>query len=42
MMLFTGYPVSWTLAGLGQVGIFFYARRQVRKNAVPEAESAVI
>lgn len=37
LVLFTCYPVTWALAGLGQVGIFFYARRQIRKQAVPEA-----
>ena len=30
---FTCYPVTWSLAGLGQVGIFLYARRRIRKNA---------
>lgn len=35
--LFACYPVTWTLAGLGQVAIFFYARRQIRILAVPEA-----
>lgn len=33
IMLFACYPVTWTLAGLGQVGSFFYARHQVRKSA---------
>lgn len=42
IMLFTCYPVTWTLAGLGQVGIFFYARLQIRKPAVPEAEAVGI
>ncbi len=32
--LFICYPVTWAIAGLGQVGIFFYARRQVRKLVV--------
>lgn len=32
IMLFACYPITWTLAGFGQVGIFFYARRQIRKN----------
>jgi putative MATE family efflux protein len=36
IMLFACYPVTWGLAGLGQVGIFFYARRQIRKPAVPK------
>lgn len=33
VVLFTCYPVTWSLAGLGQVGIFLYARRRIRKNA---------
>ncbi|OPJ62592.1 MATE family efflux transporter [Clostridium oryzae] len=32
IMLFTCYPVTWALAGIGQVGIFFYARRQIRRH----------
>jgi Na+-driven multidrug efflux pump len=36
IMLFACYPVTWALAGLGQVGIFFYARRQIRKPAVSD------
>jgi Na+-driven multidrug efflux pump len=39
IMLFACYPVTWTLAGLGQVGIFLYARRQIRKPAVPKPET---
>jgi putative MATE family efflux protein len=31
--LFACYPVTWALAGLGQVGSFLYARRQIRKQA---------
>jgi putative MATE family efflux protein len=42
IMLFACYPVTWALAGLGQVGIFFYARRQIRKHAVPEAGTVEI
>lgn len=38
VILFTCYPVTWALAGLGQVGIFLYARRKIRKLAVQEAE----
>jgi putative MATE family efflux protein len=38
-MLFICYPITWTLAGLGQVGCFFYARHQVRKRAMHEAGS---
>ncbi len=37
VVLFLCYPVSWALAGLGQVGSFFYARRQIRKHAVSDA-----
>lgn len=33
VMLFACYPVTWALAGIGQVAIFFYARRQIRKQA---------
>lgn len=32
VVLFACYPVTWTLAGLGQVGIFFYARRKIRST----------
>lgn len=32
-VLFLCYPVTWALAGIGQVGSFFYARRQVRRRA---------
>lgn len=38
VMLFVCYPVTWSLAGIGQVGSFFYARRQIRKKAMLEAE----
>ena len=38
-MLFACYPVTWTLAGLGQVGIFFYARHRIRKNAAQTVDS---
>jgi len=37
-VLFACYPVTWALAGFGQVGSFFYARHQVRKRAAPEPE----
>jgi len=40
IILFVCYPVTWALAGLGQVGSFLYARSQIRKRAVPEAEAA--
>lgn len=32
-MLFACYPVTWTLAGIGQVVCFLYARRHVRESA---------
>lgn len=32
-VLFLAYPVTWTLAGLGQVGSFFYARKKIRNQA---------
>ena len=38
-MLFICYPITWSLAGLGQVASFFYARHRIRKHAVPEAET---
>lgn len=38
-MLFICYPVTWTLAGLGQVGSFFYARHQIRKSDVIETQT---
>ena len=40
VMLFTCYPVTWGLAGLGQVGIFFYARHRVRESTALTVESA--
>lgn len=33
LMLFACYPVTWALAGIGQVGTFFYARKKVRQRA---------
>ncbi|HEX2945893.1 MAG TPA: MATE family efflux transporter [Clostridia bacterium] len=42
IMLFACYPVTWTLAGLGQVGIFLYARNRIRRTAVMTAESVEI
>lgn len=39
VMLFVCYPVTWGLAGLGQVGVYFYARVQIRKQAVPQTEA---
>ena len=37
IVLFMSYPVSWALAGIGQVGSFFYARRQVLRRALLES-----
>lgn len=36
--LFACYPVTWGLTGLGQVGIFFYARHRIRKSEEPAVE----
>lgn len=36
-MLFVCYPITWSLAGLGQVASFLYARHRIRKQAVLEA-----
>jgi Na+-driven multidrug efflux pump len=33
VILFACYPITWALAGIGQVLIFFYARRKLRKKA---------
>lgn len=33
LVLFAAYPVTWALAGAGQVVIFFYARRRIRQQA---------
>jgi len=38
-VLFACYPVTWGLAGLGQAGIFFYARHRIRKKAAHAVES---
>ncbi|WMJ87455.1 MATE family efflux transporter [Anaerocolumna sp. MB42-C2] len=32
-VLFICYPVTWAMAGIGQVVSFFYARRQIRKRS---------
>ena len=39
-MLFLCYPVTWGLAGIGQFISFFYARHQIRKKALLEAQPA--
>jgi len=33
-MLFACYPITWALAGIGQVLSFFYARKRVRREAI--------
>ncbi|HKL98923.1 MAG TPA: MATE family efflux transporter [Mobilitalea sp.] len=33
LMLFACYPITWALAGIGQVVSFFYARKKVRQSA---------
>lgn len=42
VVLFACYPVTWALAGIGQVGIFFYARHKIRKVNVLKVKSANI
>lgn len=42
IVLFMCYPVTWALAGLGQVASFFYARSQIRKRAALETESVEV
>lgn len=37
-MLYICYPLTWALAGLGQVAVFFYARYRIHKQAASEAE----
>ncbi len=32
LMLYTCYPVTWALAGIGQVCTFFYARKKIRQR----------
>ena len=34
--LFICYPITWTIAGLGQVGVFFYARSRIRNRALQD------
>lgn len=42
VVLFACYPVTWALAGIGQIGIFFYARQKIRKVNMPKIKSADI
>lgn len=37
--LFICYPVTWALAGMGQVAIFLYARKQIRQRNTIEIQS---
>ena len=39
VVLFACYPVTWALAGIGQVCCYLYARKQVRKRAALEEAS---
>ena len=39
-ILYLCYPVTWGLAGIGQFISFFYARHQIRKKALLEAQPA--
>lgn len=38
-MLYACYPITWTIAGIGQVASFFYARRQIRREPEPSMQS---
>ena len=40
-VLFACYPVTWTLAGIGQVGCFLYARRRIREKAAAAQEAVL-
>lgn len=42
MTLFLCYPVTWALAGIGQVGIFLYARRRLQGQIQAEAAAPVM
>jgi Na+-driven multidrug efflux pump len=42
VILFLCYPITWALAGIGQIAIFFYVRQQVRKRAELESEQLII
>jgi Na+-driven multidrug efflux pump len=42
IMLFSCYPVTWALAGIGQIGTFFYARKRIRERAALEVVPAEI
>lgn len=41
VVLFACYPVTWSLAGIGQVAIFFYARHKILKAARSKAGAVV-
>lgn len=40
IVLFACYPVTWALAGIGQVVVFFYARRQIHRKMLAAAAAA--
>jgi len=40
MVLYACYPVTWALAGIGQVAIFLFGRKQIRKQNTPDVEFA--
>ena len=37
VILFVCYPITWGMAGIGQVAVYFYARVRVRRRAAQEA-----
>lgn len=39
VVLFACYPVTWSIAGIGQIASFFYARKRVNEQAVKEEYS---
>lgn len=39
IVLFICYPITWGLAGIGQVGIFFYARQKLKKCSIKKTEA---
>lgn len=40
-ILFLCYPITWALAGSGQVGLFFYARKAILRNEADLSSEAV-
>ncbi|NLJ40574.1 MAG: MATE family efflux transporter [Clostridiales bacterium] len=39
--LYVCYPITWAIAGIGQVGIFFYARWQIRRKGGADTEPKI-